>query len=216
MDEMDVILNPNALIEFKTKINNPIFCVYFDFELKTFYIRASKKKHINYSNLSTLLLKLSKPLILVKKELIALGDIVIEIESKGKLLKIKKVAAKQEDVTEYEYNADHTQLITIGRSKDCTICFKSNSLSKFNLSICYRKSTIKDMQVCNASNCEKLMRHFTESDLRDSTVVRYWEIIDGKILKPSTNGVWIFSTHSYELYDGLVVKVGKNKLLITK
>lgn len=207
-------MNPSALNEYKTKPKNPIFCIYFDFEQKSFYIRASKTKQINTLNLSILLIKLTKPLILNRKELVALGDIVVEIESKGKSLKIKKVSAKQEDMLEYEFNSDQEQQITIGRSKDCTICFKSNSLSKYNLTISYRKNTIKDMKACNASNCARLVRQFNESDLGENTVIRYWEITDGSYQKPSTNGVWIFATHSYELYEGVIIKVGKNKLTV--
>lgn len=216
IDELDVLLNPSAMSEYKTKPSNLIFCIYFDFDQKSFYIRASKTKYISSLNLSILLLKLSKPLILNKKELFALGDIVLEIESKGKILKIKKISAKKEDILEYEFSSDKEQLITIGRSKDCTICFKSNSISKCNLTITYKKTTIKELKLCNASNCTKLVRQFNESDLVESTIVRYWEIHDGKLDKPSTNGVWIFATHSYEVYEGLVIKIGKNKLTVSK
>jgi hypothetical protein len=40
------------------------------------------------------------------------------------------------------------------------------------------------------------------------------QLFDGDGIKPSANGIWIYTTKSYEIYDSMMFKVGKSKYKI--
>ncbi len=42
-----------------------------------------------------------------------------------------------------------------------------------------------------------------------------WIIIDGSKTKSSTNGTWIFGTHSFEIKDQLMVEILNSKIIFS-
>lgn len=227
----DYNMNKEKISEFPYKLPNPIFAIYFDQLEGEYYIKSCKNKQLsdnNYDNksknslniqdLSFLLLKVSKPFILKRKELLVIGGgILIEVDVHGKDLYITRLPFGKNNTKEsFSFTADSNSLITIGRGKDCTIKIDDNSLSKVNLTFKFSKMTIETMHTIDAVNKKRTIEKFIESGYKNTTIVRFWEVYDGSTSKASTNGIWLFLTHSYIIYDGVVLKLGKNKIQIKK
>ena len=195
---------------FTIKPLNPVFIIYFNQEYEQYFIKNNKAKEQS----SVLLLKLNRPLIVNRKELLAIGDLIVEIENIRKKLFVRILHSKEKECKNYEFDPEQIKLVTLGRDKSNNISIDNKSLSKISITFKYTTTTIKDLEKNSlASNSKRIISKFIESDYSENTIVRFWEIYDGNIVKPSTNGIWLFLTHSFNIYDGLIMKLGKNKAL---
>ena len=73
--------------------------------------------------------------------------------------------------------------MTIGRGADCNFSFeKDKSFSRIQTSFLYDENT------------------------------KEWTIIDGSKTKSSTNGTWVFGTHSFEIKDQMIAEILTSKV----
>lgn len=75
---------------------------------------------------------------------------------------------------------------------------------------------MKELLNSQSSNNKTIYSQLIDADVSEESVIRYWEIHDGNGIKPSTNGVWLFCSHTYRIYDGFTVRLGKSKFQINK
>ena len=79
-----------------------------------------------------------------------------------------------------------TKEITIGRESHCTFAFpKEKSFSRIQTTIKYEEDKGQ------------------------------WLIMDGSKTKSSTNGTWVFGTHSFEIKDQMIVEILTTKIKFT-
>jgi len=218
--QCDVQLNPSILMDLQGKIPNPLFAINYSIEYNDFYFNYCKKNKNEKSKgnfPSILLIKLDMPLILKKTETISIGNTFFEIKADKKELSILRFE-KNEDgsitKTNYSFNGENTKEVTIGRDSKANISIDNKSFSKINATIKYYKITLKQLLSLNSSNKQKIYSQIIESDASENTIIKFWELIDGSPTKKSTYGVWLFSAHSYRIYDGFTFRLGKNKVKI--
>ena len=83
------------------------------------------------------------------------------------------------------FNGKKNKIVTLGRSRDCDFSFpKDKSLSRFQTTFEYDE------------------------------MKKEWSIIDGKEQKSSTNGTWIFGTHSFIIENEMIVEILNSKIKI--
>jgi len=130
-----------------------------------------------------------------KTELIAIGEKYFQIIAKGKILEIVKKSSKSSSNEEYivilfrkySFDGDSIDVIKVGRDTSCNISYKDdNSFSRIHCCFIFEGS-------------EGL-----------------WKLIngDGKG-KVSSNGTWIFASHSYEIQNNTVFKIDKSTIKIS-
>lgn len=216
-DLVDYHLNEVLMKDFKDKIPNPMFAICYNAEHNDYFFNYCKKKGSN-SYPSVILLKLDKPLILKKTETITLGTVFFELKTDKNDITITKLESdgKSQIKEVLKFNSDSTKEITIGRDSNCTINVNNKSLSRVNATIKFIKLPLKEILSLNASNSSKIYSQLLDSDINENSLIRFWLLIDGTYNKPSTNGVWLFSSHSYNIYDGFTIRLGKNKFKINK
>ena len=84
------------------------------------------------------------------------------------------------------FDSNNIKEITIGRDKNCTFSFpKEKSFSR----------------------CQTTFYYDDKKKL--------WIILDGSKTKSSTNGTWIFGTHSFPIVDQLTVEILNSKIIFT-
>jgi hypothetical protein len=213
----DYIINSDSLKEVQDKFPNPLFAIYCDIEQSEYYIKYCKKKQESFYP-SIILLSLKKPLILRKTEVITLGSVFIEIKTEKNSLILTKLEVSKSGQTResFSYDSDKISEVTIGRDKNCTLVINNSSLSRVSATIKFFKVPIKELLLSESSNKKKLYDQLIDCDNDSQTVIKYWELYDGTVTKPSTNGLWLFSSNSYSIYDGLIVRLGKSKFIINK
>jgi len=176
---------PDFELNYEEKLNYPyIFAIYFNRENKTFNIRAYSGKG---SDNRILFIKLTGNinLPLKQKEIISAGNVIFQITPiEDNKLEIVNVSRKELNPEPKQiFDPSTIKEVTIGREKNCNFAFpKDKSFS--------RKQTTFEY---NEDNKE-------------------WVIIDGTKNKPSTNGTWIFGTHSFEIKDEMTVEILTSKV----
>ena len=192
------------------KVINPVFTIYFNQEYDQYFIKNNTAKEQS----SLILLKLHKPIILNRKELLAIGDLLVEVENIKKKLYIRILHGKEKECKNYEFDPEQSNLVTLGRDKSNSVSIDNKSLSKVSITFKYIMTNIKDLEKNSyASNSKRIISKFIESDFSENSIIRFWEIHDGSLKKQSTNGVWMFLSHSFSIYDGLIMKLGKTKTI---
>lgn len=242
---IDYELNDTVYQEYKDKIVNPLFAIFFSIEYQDYFFvtckpndvmeKSSNNKSIslNNNNIGMVQFKLECPLILKKDETLSIGNVFFEVKTNKKELILTKIQCKikeEEKISNntsndksdniqrntYVFNGDEIKEVSVGRDKSCTICINNSSLSRINLTFKYYTMSIKDLKKFNASNAKKILQQFIENDVSDDVIIRFWVIYDGDSNKPSTNGVWMFCLNQYVIYDGFTIRLGKNKVQINK
>ena len=164
-----------------------IFTIYFRKEEKSFYIKAFSGKG---SDNKVLFIKLNNKnkFILNQKELIFTGNVIFQVTPlKDNCLEIINLSKKNYNYNRYVVDGFNKKTITIGRNKDCDFSFpKDKSFSRFQTTI-----------------------EFDEE-------IRKWSIIDGYKDKYSTNGTWLFGTHSFKIKDEMIVEILNCQIKITE
>ena len=164
-----------------------IFTVYYKKEEKAYYIRAFSGKG---SDNKILFIKLNNndKFILKQKELISAGDAIFQINPiSNNFLEIIHLKIKKNHHTDNKliFEGVKNKKVTLGRSKDCDFSFpKDKSFSRFQ----------------------------TSFEFDDNK--KEWYIIDGKVDKSSTNGTWIFGTHSFLIEKDMIIEVLNSKIKI--
>ena len=165
-----------------------IFTIYFKKEEKSFYIKAYSGKG---SDNKVLFIKLNNKnkFILKQKELIFTGNVIFQVTPlKDNCLEIINLSKKiPNNCNRYVVDGFNKKCITIGRNKDCDFSFpKDKCFSRFQTTI-----------------------EFDEE-------IKRWSIMDGYKDKHSTNGTWLFGTHSFRIKNEMIVEILNCKIKITE
>lgn len=213
----DFFINSESLKEVQDKFPNPLFAIYYDLDQNEYYFKYCKKKQDSFYP-SIILVSLKRPLILRKTETITIGNVFLELKTEKSCLIITKfeVTKNGQSRETFNFDSEKTDEVTIGRDKKCTIVINNTSLSRVNATIKFFKVPIKELLLSESSNKKKLYDQLIDCDNDSQAVIKYWELYDGSVNKHSTNGLWLFSSHTYLIYDGLVVRLGKSKFIINK
>ena len=163
-----------------------IFAIYYKKEEKAYYIRAYSGKG---SDNKILFIKLTNDnkLALKQKELISAGSIIFQVNPIGNNnLEIINLSCKKSSPNyKQTFDGYNKKVVTIGRHKECDFFFpKDKSFSRYQTSF-----------------------EFDENK-------KEWSIIDGKDNKGSTNGTWIFGTHSFLIKKEMIVEILNSKIKI--
>ena len=127
--------------------------------------------------------------ILNKKELIFTGNVIFQVTPlKDNCLEIINLSKKNfNNCNRYVVDGFNKKTITIGRNKDCDFSFpKDKSFSRFQTTL-----------------------EFDEE-------IKKWSIIDGYKDKDSTNGTWLFGTHSFKIKNEMIVEILNSQIKITE
>lgn len=183
--------NEKIINDFELNYNNflpypYIFAIYYKKEEKAYYIRAYSGKG---SDNKILFIKLTNDnkLALKQKELISAGSIIFQVNPLGKNnLEIINLSGKKRSPNyKQTFDGNNKKVVTIGRHKECDFFFpKDKSFSRYQTSF-----------------------EFDEHK-------KEWSIIDGKDNKGSTNGTWIFGTHSFLIKKEMIVEILNSKIKI--
>lgn len=163
-----------------------IFAIYYKKEEKAYYIRAYSGKG---SDNKILFIKLTNDnkLPLKQKELISAGSIIFQINPIGNnFIEIINLSSKKRSSNHKQvFEGFSKKVVTIGRHKECDFFFpKDKSFSRYQTSFEFDENT------------------------------KEWSIIDGKGNKGSTNGTWIFGTHSFLIKKEMIVEILNSKIKI--
>ena len=164
-----------------------IFLIYYCRETKEYLIRAYSGQD---SDNKILFIKLSGyHHILKQRELISAGNMIFQINiTDDKNLEITNLSCKDNNgaIMKEVFKYNETTEVSIGRDSKCTIAFpKDKSFSRIQTTFLFDE---KEKQ---------------------------WRVIDGSRSKSSTNGTWIFGTHSFPIKDQMIVGVLTSKLKFT-
>ena len=164
-----------------------VFVIYYKKEEKSYYIRAFSGKGSD-NKILFVRLKNENKLILKQKELISAGDTIFQITPlENNDLEIIHLSKKKtlNNFNKQTFNGAKKKIVTLGRSKDCDFPFpRDKSFSRFQTSF-----------------------EFNEEK-------KQWAIIDGKGNKSSTNGTWVFGTHSFLIKNEMIVEILNSKIKI--
>ena len=172
-------------LNYNENINYPyIFAIYYQRESKNYSIKAYSGKN---SDNRLLYIKLSDNynLPLKQKEIISAGNIIFQITpiENNKIEIIDLSQKNSEHESKKIFDPNNIKEVTIGRDKNCNFSFpKDKSFS----------------------------RHQTTFSFDDNN--KEWIIIDGNNNKCSTNGTWVFATHSFIIKDQLIVEILNSKI----
>lgn len=166
-----------------------VFVIYYKKEEKSYYIRAYSGKGSD-NKILFVKLKNENRLALKGKELISAGDTIFQITPlDNSNLEIIHLSKKKSinNMNKKIFNGTKKKIVTLGRSKDCDFSFpRDKSFSRFQTSF-----------------------EFNEDK-------KQWTIIDGKDNKSSTNGTWVFGTHSFLIQKEMIVEILNSKIKISE
>lgn len=164
-----------------------VFVIYYKKEEKSYYIRAFSGKGSD-NKILFVRLKNENKLVLKQKELISAGDTIFQVTPlDNNHLEIIHLSKRKtlNNLNKQTFNGEKKKIITLGRSKDCDFSFpRDKSFSRFQTSF-----------------------EFNEEN-------KLWTIIDGKGNKSSTNGTWVFGTHSFLIKNEMIVEILNSKIKI--
>ena len=110
--------------------------------------------------------------------------VTVTINEKNKTLEIGNLSRKDNnELQKQTFDSQKIKEVTIGRDSKCNFAFpKDKSFSRIHTT-------------------------FTWDDNE-----QVWKIIDGSKNKSSTNGTWVFGTHSFQIQDQMVVEILTSKV----
>ena len=183
------LLKPDFILNLKEKFIYPyIFTIFFDKNTKSYFIRPYSGQN-NDNRILYIKLTNGYNLPLKQKEIISAGNIIFQVTPiENNNLEIINLSNKDlSTAPKQTFDASSKKEVTIGRNKDCDFSFHNNkSFSRIHTSFEYDE--------------EK----------------QEWIIIDGSRTKSSTNGTWVFCTHSFPIKDKMVVEVLNNRIQINE
>ena len=183
------LLKPDFLLNIKEKFSYPyIFMIYYEKDSKSYFIRPYSSKN-NDNRILYIKLTNGYNLPLKQKEIISAGNIIFQITPiENNNLEIVNLSKQSLSmIPKQTFNASSKKEVTIGRNKDCDFPFPNNkSFSRIQTTF-----------------------EFDEEN-------HEWVIIDGSRTKSSTNGTWVFCTHSFTIKDKMIVEVLNNRIQINE
>ena len=185
-EEKNEIFNPDFELDCSDKLLYPyIFVIYYKKEDKSYYIRAYSGKGSD-NKIIFIKLKNDNKYIIKQKELISAGDTIFQvIPMKDNFLEIIQLERKKNNCNKQIFEGKKNKVVQLGRSKDCDFFFpKDKSFSRIQTTFQF------------------------DDDKKE------WTVIDGNENKSSTNGTWIFGTHSFLIKNEMVVEVLNSKIII--
>ena len=189
-NEKNHIFKNDFELNYSENLSYPyVFVIYYKKEEKSYYIRAFSGKGSD-NKILFIRLKNENKLILKQKELISAGDTIFQITPlDNNNLEIIHLSKKKSlnTLNKQTFNGTKKKIVTLGRSKDCDFSFpRDKAFSRFQTSF-----------------------EFNEDS-------KLWTIIDGKGNKSSTNGTWVFGTHSFLIKNEMIVEILNSKIKITE
>ena len=188
-DEVDDNSNKtiDCVLNLNQKYNYPyIFTIYFNKETKSYFILPYSGKN-NDNRILYIKLTNGYNLPIKQKEVISAGNIFFQITPlENNNLEIVNLSKQNLSVIPKQtYDASSKKEVTIGRNKDCDFSFPNNkSFSRIQTTF-----------------------EFDEEN-------QEWVIIDGSRTKSSTNGTWVFCTHSFPVKDKMIFEVLSKRVQI--
>ena len=158
-------------LNYEENLNYPyIFAIYYQREFKNYSLRAFSGKE---SDNRILYVKLNNnySLPLKQKEIFSAGNVVFQVTPlENNKIEILNLSKKNDEEEKKIFDPNEIKEISIGRDKKCDYSFpKDKSFSRIQTTFLF------------------------DDDKKE------WIIIDGSKTKSSTNGTWIFGTHSFEI-----------------
>ena len=182
-------LKSDFVLNLKEKYNYPyIFIIYFDKDTKSYFIRPYSSKN-NDNRILYVKLTNGYNLSLKQKEIISAGNIIFQVSPiENNNLEIVNLSKQNLSMTPKQtFDASSKKEVTIGRNKDCDFAFPNNkSFSRIQTTFEYDEEN------------------------------QEWIIIDGSKTKSSTNGTWVFCTHSFPIKNKMDVEILNNRIQITE
>ena len=181
----NTLFTPDFVLNSDENLNYPyIFAIYFNRDKKNYHIRAYGGKD---SDNRILFIKLTGKfsLPIKQKEIISAGNVIFQVTPiENNQIEITNLSRKENSIEPKQiFDCDINRDITIGRDKNCDFSFiKDKSFSRIQTSFSYDKKN------------------------------KYWVISDGSKVKSSTNGTWVFGTHSFEIMDEMLVEILTSKI----
>ncbi|MCQ2821564.1 MAG: FHA domain-containing protein [archaeon] len=169
-------------INYSEKVNFPYaFAIYYKTDTKKYYIRAYSGKGSEYK---ILFVKLTGDysLPLKQKEIISCADTTFQVKPlENNFLEVINLSAKNESNPEgikKIFDPNEKKEVTIGRDVKCDFSFnKDKSFSRTQTSFIY------------------------------DDIKKEWTIMDGSPTKKSTNGTWVFGTHSFPICNQMICQI---------
>lgn len=180
---------PDYELNYSPYLSYPyIFAIYYKKEEKSFYIKAYSGKG---SDNKVLFIKLDNKnkFILNQKELILSGNMIFQVTPINDCnIEIINLSKKKYNISnKYNFDGFIKKKFTIGRQKECDFSFpKEKAFSRCQTTFEYDKA------------------------------IKKWTIIDGNKDRASTNGTWIFGTHSFIIKDEIIVEILNCQIKITE
>ena len=181
----NTLFTPDFFLNSDENLNYPyIFAIYYNRDKKNYNIRAYGGKD---SDNRILFIKLTGKfsLPIKQKEIISAGNVIFQVTPiENNQIEITNLSRKENSIEPKQiFECDINRDITIGRDKNCDFSFvKDKSFSRIQTSFSFDKKN------------------------------KYWVISDGSKVKSSTNGTWVFGTHSFEIKDEMLVEILTSKI----
>ncbi len=187
--EQDEKKNSDFILNCETKNSYPwIFCIYFEKEQKSYYIKPYNIENIE-KNIIYIKLNHENNYPLRQREFISAGKKLFQInpleDNKIEIHYISK--DNSSSIPKQAFNPSNKKEVMIGRNKDCDFPFPGNkSFSRIQTTFEYDEEN------------------------------KEWVIIDGSKTKSSTNGTWIFCTHTFQIKNTMTIEIMNGRLQITE
>ena len=182
-------LKSDFILNLKEKYSYPyIFIIYFNKETKSYFIRPYSSKN-NDNRIIYVKLTNGYNISLKQKEIISAGNIIFQVSPiENNNLEIVNLSKQNLSISPKQtFDASSKKEVTIGRNKDCDFAFPNNkSFSRIQTTFEYDEEN------------------------------QEWIIIDGSRTKSSTNGTWVFCTHSFPIKNKMDVEILNNRIQITE
>jgi hypothetical protein len=182
-------LKTDFTLNLKEKYNYPyIFIIYFDKDTKSYFIRPYSSKN-NDNRILYVKLSNGYNLPLKQKEIISAGNIIFQVSPiENNNLEVVNLSKQNLSVSPKQtFDASSKKEVTIGRNKESDFAFPNNkSFSRIQTTF-----------------------EFDEEN-------QEWIIIDGSRTKSSTNGTWVFCTHSFPIKNKMIVEILNNRVQINE
>ena len=183
------IFKADFILNLKNQYSYPyIFMIYFDKDIKSYLIRSYSCEN-NDNRILYVKLTNGYSLTLEQKEIIFVGNIIFQISPiENNHLEITNLSNQDASIPPKQtFNPSSQKEVTIGRNKNCDFSFPDNkSFSRIQTTFEFDEESQK------------------------------WVIIDGSRTRSSTNGTWVFCSHSFHVKDKMIVGILNNIIQINE
>ena len=183
------LLKADFILNLKHQYSYPyIFMIYFDKDIKSYLIRSYSCEN-NDNRILYVKLTYGYSLTLEQKEIIFVGNIIFQVTPiENNHIEITNLSNQDASIPpKQSFDPSSKKEVTIGRNKNCDFSFPGNkSFSRIQTTFEFDEESQK------------------------------WIIIDGSRTKSSTNGTWVFCSHSFHVKDKMIVGILNNIIQINE